>query len=388
LEKAQTRNDLTAAVPKFCLALEQHRRTVDGRVRSTQEFLTQFFPTEGGVGNDRIFKHMPNDVRGPILAAWGIRGAKAALRDDDAKVQTVVADALAAGDLDHSGFEEGLGAEVVVRWAPLAEIWSFWRGGKLTKAAIQKALVTGYELLLFDAKWFLDTLESRAGKVRGTDVLADGLNKEDLTEWIRKIHQSGDGSPKGLVTALGWDKIVAKTPNEVLIAVLDALATNIALVAAVAKGEGPKGDGPKGEAPKGGPRTDESTKMTSPPPDDSAWGDPKNSIPPPPAKALEDLATVNLKGNELPPTSPPASAAGDEDVVIVDDDMDAAEERTATGAREEPSTSPHLLAAMPVPFPEEDTAQAQKGGGGGGKPKRPEPAQPPPPRGRDSHRPR
>jgi hypothetical protein len=380
LEKAQTRNDLTAAVPKFCLALEQHRRTTDGRVRSTQEFLTQFFPIEAGVGNDRIFKHMPNDVRGPILAAWGIRGAKAALRDDDAKVQTVVADALAAGDLDHSGFEEGLGAEVVVRWAPLADIWSFWRGGKLTKAAIQKALVTGYELLLFDAKWFLDTLESRAGKVRGTDVLADGLSKEDLTEWVRKIHQSGDGSPKGLVATLGWDKIVAKTPNDVLIAALDALAANIALVAPAPKGDAPKGDPPKGEGPK----------LTSPPPDDSAWGDAqKNSLAAPSlvgaGKGLDDGATVNLKGDELPAIPPPSSAGGEEDVVIVDDDMDAAEERTATGAREEPSTSPHMPAAVPVPFPEEDTAQAQKGGA---KPKRPEPAVPPVPRGRESHRPR
>jgi hypothetical protein len=387
LEKAQTRNDLTAAVPKFCLALEQHRRTTDGRIRSTQEFLTQFFPIENGTGSDRIFKHMPNDVRGPILAAWGIRGAKAALRDDDAKVQTVVADALAAGDLDHSGFEEGLGAEVVVRWAPLAEIWSFWRGGKLTKVAIQKALVTGYELLLFDAKWFLDTLESRAGKVRGTDVLADGLSKEDLTEWVRKIHQSGDGSAKGLVATLGWDKIVAKTPNDVLIATLDALAANIALVAA-----SPKGDASKGEPSKGEPQKAEAAKLTSPPPDDAAWGDVQKGIatappaPPAPGKSVED--TVSVKGDELPATPPPSSAAGEEDVVIVDDDMDAAEERTATGAREEPSTSPHLVAAIPVPFPEEESAAAQKGGGPN-KGKRPEPGAPPVPnRGRDSHRPR
>jgi hypothetical protein len=332
---------------------------------------------------------MPNDVRGPILAAWGIRGAKAALRDDDAKVQTVVADALAAGDLDHSGFEEGLGAEVVVRWAPLGEIWSFWRGGKLTKAAIQKALVTGYELLLFDAKWFLETLESRAGKVRGTDVLADGLSKEDLTEWVRKIHQSGDGSPKGLVATLGWDKIVAKTPNDVLIAALDALAANIALVAPAPKGDAPKGgDPPKGDAPKGdAPKGEATPKLTSPPPDDSAWGDPQKGIataPPAAGKSVED--TVNLKGDELPATPTPSSAAGEEDVVIVDDDMDGAEERTSTGAREEPSTSPHLVAAAPVPPPDEDAA-AQKGPAAN-KAKRPEPAVPPVPNRGQTHRPR
>ncbi len=180
---------------------------------------------------------------------------------------------------------------------------------------------------------------------------------------------------EGLVATLGWDKIVSKTPNDVLIAALDALAANIALVAAASKGEAPKGEPPKGEGPK----------LTSPPPDDAAWGDAKKDVPTgAPGKGLDDGATVNLKGDELPPipAPAPASAAGEEDVVIVDDDMDAAEERTATGAREEPSTSPLLVAAVPVPFPEEEASQK------GAKAKRPEPAAPPAPRGRESHRPR
>ena len=42
MEKA--RNDLSAAVPKFCLALEEHRRTPEGRVRTSQEMLATFFP--------------------------------------------------------------------------------------------------------------------------------------------------------------------------------------------------------------------------------------------------------------------------------------------------------------------------------------------------------
>src|SRR6185437_16698092 len=82
----KARNDLSAAVPKFCLALEEHRRTPDGRVRTSQELVTSFFPHDEKSCTDRIFKYLPNDARGPIIAAWGIRGIKAALRDDDGKV--------------------------------------------------------------------------------------------------------------------------------------------------------------------------------------------------------------------------------------------------------------------------------------------------------------
>jgi hypothetical protein len=230
LDKA--RNDLSAAVPKFNLALEEHRRTPDGRVRTSQELLTSFFPHDDKTCTDKIFKYLPNEVRGPIVAAWGIRGTKAALRDNDEKIQQVVHDALVAGDVDHSAFEEGLTPETLVRWVPLADLWSFWRGGKLTKQAIHKALSTAYELYLFDARWFLDTINSKGGALKGTDVLSDGLTKDELTQWIHRIHEAADGTPKGLVAALGWDKIVAKTPNDVLVAVLDAMVTKVGLVVA------------------------------------------------------------------------------------------------------------------------------------------------------------
>ena len=226
----KARNDLSAAVPKFCLALEEHRRTPDGRVRTSQELLAAFFPHDEKTCTDRIFKYLPNDARGPIIAAWGIRGIKAALRDDDEKIQSVVHDALVAGDVDHTAFEDGLSAESLVRWLPLGDLWSFWRGGKLTKQGIHKALSTAYELYLFDARWFLDTIQAKGGSIRGTDVLADGLEKADLTAWVRRIHETGDGTPKGLVSALGWDKIVAKTANDVLIAVLDAMVAKVGLV--------------------------------------------------------------------------------------------------------------------------------------------------------------
>jgi hypothetical protein len=228
LDKA--RNDLSAAVPKFCLALEEHRRTPDGRVRTSQELLNTFFPHDEKVSTDKLFKYLPNEVRGPIIAAWGIRGIKAALRDNDERIQGVVYDALIAGDVDHSAFEEGLTPETLVRWVPLGDLWAFWRGGKLTKQAIHKALSTAYELYLFDARWFLDTISSRQGALKGTAVLSDGLTKDELTQWIQKIHESGDGTPKGLVGALGWEKIVAKTPNDVLVAVLDAVAGKVGLV--------------------------------------------------------------------------------------------------------------------------------------------------------------
>ena len=226
----KARNDLSAAVPKFCLALEEHRRTPDGRVRTSQELITSFFPHDDKSCTDRIFKYLPNDARGPIIAAWGIRGIKAALRDSDEKVQSVVHDALVAGDVDHNAFEDGLTPETLVRWVPLGDLWSFWRGGKLTKQAIHKALSTAYELYLFDARWFLDTIQAKGGAIKGTDVLADGLEKADLTAWVRRIHETGDGTPKGLVAALGWDKIVARTTNEVLIAVLDAMVAKVGLV--------------------------------------------------------------------------------------------------------------------------------------------------------------
>jgi len=228
----KARNDLSAAVPKFCLALEEHRRTPDGRVRTSQELLTTFFPHDEKVSTDKLFRYLPNEVRGPIVAAWGIRGIKAALRDSDEKVQQVVHDALVAGDVDHTAFEDGLSAETLVRWVPLGDLWTFWRGGKLTKQAIHKALSTAYELYLFDARWFLDTVQAKGGALKGTDVLADGLTKDDLTQWIRRIHEAGDGTPKGLVAALGWDKIVAKTANDVLIAVLDAMVVKVGLVVA------------------------------------------------------------------------------------------------------------------------------------------------------------
>jgi hypothetical protein len=209
-------------------------------VRTSHELLATFFPHDETTCTDRLFKYLPNDVRGPIVAAWGIRGHKAALRDTDDKVQQVVHDALVAGDLDHAAFEEGLSPETLIRWMPLPDLWAFWRAGKLTKQALHKALSVAFELHLFDARWFLEVVQTRGGALKGTDVLADGLTKDELTQWIRRIHETGDATPKGLVGALGWDKIIAKTSNDVLVGVLDSMVARVGLVVAPPRESGPK----------------------------------------------------------------------------------------------------------------------------------------------------
>jgi hypothetical protein len=338
----KARNDLSAAVPKFCLALEEHRRTPDGRVRTSQELLTAFFPYDDKSSTDRIFRYLPNEVRGPIVAAWGIRGIKAALRDNDERVQQVVYDALVAGDVDHAAFEEGLGPETLVRWLPLADLWAFWRGGKLTKQAIHKAMATAYELYLFDARWFLDTINTKGGALRGTDVIAEQLTKDDLTQWIRRVHETGDGTPKGLVSALGWDKIVAKTPNEVLVAVLDAMVAKVGLVVApppaasspsIANVSPPKQEAPaKAEAPEAPP-------VATPVPTSAAPA-------PAPMPETEKISW---------PTEPPgpdllADATG---AATVDPPIDVAFEEDVVIADRQLPTAPRIRTASPVD--EEDT---------------------------------
>jgi hypothetical protein len=339
VEKA--RNDLSAAVPKFCLALEEHRRTPDGRVRTSQELLATFFPHDDKACTDRILKYLPNEVRGPIIAAWGIRGIKSALRDNDDKVQSVLYDALLAGDVDHAGFEEGVTAETLVRWVPLGDLWTFWRGGKLTKQAIHKALSTAYELFLFDARWFLETVSAKGGSLKGTDVLADGLTKDDLTQWVRRIHETGDGSPKGVVAALGWDKIVSKTQNDVLISALDAVAVKVGLVAAPPKQSSPNvSDAAKPEA-KGDPAHAAEPPAARPSLSSSpSFGGPRASTPDATAAAAaagtipkadatkEEKATISneevASWSEPPPSGGEITvAAGAEDLITVVVDEEA-----------------------------------------------------------------
>ena len=232
------RNDRKDPVTQFCLSMEAHRRTDAGRVRTSREFVASFFPHDESSATDNVFKLLPNDVRGPILSAWGIRGAKAALKDDDERVKSVVHDALVAGDIDEGIFEDGLTAPTLIDWVALGDWWSFWRAGKLTGVAIQKALATARELELIDDRWFFANIQGRAGKLKGTDVVCDTLTKDQIVAWIRKLHESGDGSPAGLVAALGWETILAKTAQDALLFTLDAFAKKVGLVAAEPAGDG------------------------------------------------------------------------------------------------------------------------------------------------------
>jgi len=243
------RNDRKDPVTQFCLVMEQFRRTEAGRVRTAREMVEFFFPRTAAGAEDKIFLHLPPEVRGPIVSGWGIRGKKSAVRDDDARVRTVVADALAAGDLDEAMFEAGIDAVTFIDWVPLSEWWSFWRTGKLTGVSIQKALAAARELLLFDDAWFLQNVDGRGGRTKGTDTICDTLSKDQIVGWIRRLHESGDGSPAGIVEALGWDMVLAKTSQEALLFALDAFAKKAGLTTPhAAATEAPGSDG-TGAAP-------------------------------------------------------------------------------------------------------------------------------------------
>lgn len=223
-------NDRNNPVTKFCMAMEELRRTDAGRVRNAKDLVDHFFRHDETTATDLLFSHLPREVRAPVVAGWGIRGAKAALRDDDDRIRNVVHDALVAGDIDAAAFEEGLTAGLIVGWVPLAEWWAFWRSGKVAGAPAQKALATARELGLFDERWFLENVDGRGGRLKGTDTLCDTLSKDQIVGWVRGIHAGGDGSPAGIVAALGWETILAKTSQEALLFALDALAKKIGLV--------------------------------------------------------------------------------------------------------------------------------------------------------------
>lgn len=223
------RNDPQNAVTKFCLAMEDLRRTDGARVKNAKDFVDYFFPHDESRATDQLFVHLPREVRAPVVAGWGIRGAKAALRDDDDRIRSVVHDAILAGDIDAGVFEEGVSAAIVASWVPLGEWWFFWRSGKVSGVPAQKALAVARELGLFDDMWFLENIDGRGGRLKGTDTIADTLSKEQIVAWVRGVHASGDGSPAGLVAALGWETILTKTAQEALLFALDALAKKIGL---------------------------------------------------------------------------------------------------------------------------------------------------------------
>jgi hypothetical protein len=217
------------SVTTLCLTLETFRRTDDGRVRDANAFLGHFFPQSNEGSRDRLFVHMPKEVRANLLSNWGIRGKKSALRDDDEKVRLTVADALAAGDIDATVMEAGVTPEILVDWLPLDDWWTFWRGNALPLGAVRKALAVARELALFDERWFLENLKLGSQKLMGTDVICAALSKDQIVAWLQAVHTSGDASPAGLVASLGWETILAKTAHEALTFALDGLARQLNL---------------------------------------------------------------------------------------------------------------------------------------------------------------
>jgi hypothetical protein len=211
--------------------MEELRRTEAGRVKNAKELVEYFFPHDGSKARDQLFVYMPREVRAPVVAGWGIRGAKAALRDDDDRIKNVIHDAILAGDIDDAAFEEGVTPGHIADWVPLDEWWVFWRSGKVSGVPAQKALAKARELGLFDDRWFLENVDGRGGRLKGTDTICDTLSKDQIVAWLRNIHASGDGSAVGIVAALGWETILAKTSQEALLFALDALAKKIGLVA-------------------------------------------------------------------------------------------------------------------------------------------------------------
>lgn len=291
---------------KLCLALEAFRRTDEGRIRDAKAFLTHFFPQDKNGAKDRIFLHMPNEVRADLLSNWGIRGKKSALRDDDDRVRNTVNDALNAGDIDSTVIEEGITPEILTDWVPLEDWWVFWRGTNLPIGSVRKALAVARDLSLFDERWFFEHLALKSQKLEGTDVVCAALSKEQIVAWMHAVHASGDASPYGLVTALGWETILGKTSHEGLLFALDALARQIGLAE-----HGP--DDRKSDMPraKSEPPPEAPTKPTSTLPEVVASPRAKSEPPAPETPRMEVPARVSARPPPEPPTpeQPPVVAA-------------------------------------------------------------------------------
>ncbi|MGH7284178.1 MAG: hypothetical protein ACRELY_21845, partial [Polyangiaceae bacterium] len=194
-----------------------------------------------------------------------------------------------------------------------------------------KALETAFDLGLFDARWFLDTIEGRGGQLKGTDVLSDGLTKADLTEWVKKIHQTGDGTPKGILLGLGWEKIVSQTANDTLIAVLDAFAQKSGLVShssslsPAAMTEKEKAAEKASPASSGPPIISSVARdkaSDAPPRSRSSSSDVSASAKSEKADAKKKADAKSQSGeNELEAHTAETEAASDDVVIIMDDDV-------------------------------------------------------------------
>jgi hypothetical protein len=295
------RNDRALALSAFCLEIEKYRRTPEGRVRNEDAFLAFYFSRKanGGPVDDRLFQYLPQEVRGPIIANWGIRGLKSALRDDDDRVKAVVLDALEAGDIDAPTFEVGIVPDTLIDYVPLDEWWQLWRGTAVPNVAVQKALATARAMHLIDDRWFLENIVGRGGKLKGTDAICDTLAKDEVIGWIRAIHASGDGSPAGIIAARGWESVLAKTAPDALLSVLDAFARKVHLMPTPSMAPQPMPlDGFEGMPP-----IDLSAIDKDVAPESNAW--PQESMPPSEPGLMvndDEIESVRMPGR--PPAVP------------------------------------------------------------------------------------
>jgi hypothetical protein len=299
------RNDRALALSAFCLEIEKFRRTPEGRVRSEEGFLRFYFPRQanGASATDRLMQHLPQEVRGPIIAGWGIRGLKSAMRDDDARVKAVVLDALEAGDIDAAAFEQGVVPDTLIDYVPLDEWWQFWRGNTLPNTAVQKALATARAMHLIDDRWFLENVAGRGGKLHGTDAICDTLTKDEVVSWLRGIHTAGDGSPAGIIAARGWDNVLAKTAPDALLAALDAFARMVHLLPTPSTAPQPL----PLEGFEGMPPIDMTALDRDVAPDGNAW--PQESMPPvsEPGLMVHDDEIESVRMPPRPPAVPTKS---------------------------------------------------------------------------------
>ena len=344
---------------KLCLALEAFRRTDEGRIRDAKAFLTHFFPQDKQGAKDRIFLHMPNEVRADLLSNWGIRGKKSALRDDDDRVRNTVNDALNAGDIDATTIEEGITPEILTDWVPLEDWWVFWRGTNLPVGSVRKALALARDLSLFDERWFFEHLALKSAKLVGTDVVCAALSKDQIIAWMHAIHASGDASPTGLVAALGWETILAKTAHEGLLYALDALARQIGLAETSPEDR-------KSEIPRA---------ISEPPPRPLSELPPTSEPPTKPTAIIPEATSPRAKSeppSPVIPEPPPTPRTG------VDEDIETPQPPLAAAATEVP---PPVVEALPLapPEPPPPTSRPPVAHSPLPKPSVPPPKPPPPP---------
>jgi len=136
-------------------------------------------------------------------------------------------------------------------------------------------------------------------------VLVEGMSKTELADWIKKIHESGDGSPRGLLNALGWPTLVAKTSNAVLLSAMDAFAQKNGLVKDKFKADEGEPDGTRGSS------------SSQPPPRQSSvpsWSEGAKSRAPDALKespsSKESLSPSSSKDPSLPKESPSSQGGG------------------------------------------------------------------------------